>query len=421
MTSSECVQSPPDLMPACGLQSVTETERKFVTCNSRILFLIDYFHGTGGTERHLAHLVCNLCRESFQVTVVAFDLGTNPLIDAMREAGAEVLALSVDRVYTPKALLQAWRLFRLIRVRRIDIVQTYHQKADTFGAIVAHLAGVRHIVPSKRDTGELRSRAYQLISRVFRSWFDKVIVVADAVAEAIVASEGVDRSDIVRIYNGVDTEVFRPPTDDEVRRARNTLGLADEDFVVGMVANFRPEKTHDALFAATLEARRQIPRLKLLLVGDGPLFERYRAQYGHPGSAVDALFVGAVRDVHAYLHAMDVACLIPGSNEGFSNAVLEDMASGLPLVVSDVGGNAEAVSDGCNGFVIPPGDVGALARALVALHENAGMRREMGRQSRRLVEQQFSLERMWRAHVELYRSLRCGSVSSSKPIESARC
>ncbi len=69
-----------------------------MTSGARILFLIDFFHGTGGTERHLAHLVRNLCRESFQVTVVVFDLGANPLIDAMREAGAEVLELRVGRV-----------------------------------------------------------------------------------------------------------------------------------------------------------------------------------------------------------------------------------------------------------------------------------------------------------------------------------
>ena len=392
-----------------------------MTSGARILFLIDFFHGTGGTERHLAHLVRNLCRESFQVTVVVFDLGANPLIDAMRESGAEVLELPVGRIYTPKAMLQAWRLARLIRRRRIEIVQTYHQKSDTYGAIVAHLAGVRHIVPSKRDTGEIRSAAYKLISRMFRSWFDKVIVVADGVTEAIVASEGVDRSDVVRIYNGVDSEVFRPPAEDEIRRSREALGLAAEDFVVGMVANFRPEKNHDVLFAAALEAGRRIPRLKLLLVGDGPLCAHYRALYGDPSSGIDAVFAGAVQDVHACLHAVDVACLIPGSNEGFSNAVLEKMATGLPLVVTDVGGNAEAVSHGCNGFVIPPKDVGALVEALTTLHADAAMRREMGRESRRLVEEQFSLERMWRAHIELYRSLQCGMLPPAQEIETARC
>jgi glycosyltransferase involved in cell wall biosynthesis len=390
-----------------------------VTCCSRILFLIDYFHGTGGTERHLANLVCNLCHESFQVTVVAFDLGTNPLIEAMRLAGAEVFEFSVGRVYAPKAMLQAWRLFRLIRQRQFHVVQTYHQKSDTYGAIVARLAGVRYIIPSKRDTGELRSRAYQLVSRMCRSWYKKVIVVSEGVGDAIVKSEGVDRSNIVRIYNGVDVDAFRPPTGEDIRMARRMLGLATEDFVVGMVANFRPEKSHEVLFAAALEAGKHIPRLKLLLVGDGSLREHYQAQYGQSASGVDAVFVGAVSNVAASLHAMDLACLIPGSNEGFSNAVLEKMATGLPLVVSNVGGNAEAVCHGCNGFVIPPGDIGALAKSLLAMHRSTEMRLDMGRQSRRLVEERFSLERMWRAHVEVYRSFQCGTVTGAEAVERA--
>lgn len=387
----------------------------------RILFLIDYLHGTGGTERHLSLLVRNLCRESFEVSVVAFDLGENPLIDEMRQAGAEVIQLSLARIYTPNAMAQARRLFRLIRTRRIDIVQTYHQKADTFGAIVARFAGVRHIVSSRRDTGELKSPAYVHISRRIRSWFEKVIVVADGVGDAIVQLEGVDRADIVRIYNGVDADAFRPPTTAEAASARQALGFCDEDFVVGMVAHFRPEKSHAVLFAAAREARKQIPRLKLLLVGNGPLFAHYRAQHGQSAGSLDAVFVGAVPDVQRQLHAMDVGCLIPAANEGFSNAVLEKMATGLPLVVSDIGGNAEAVIDGRNGFVIPPNDVTALADALVALYAEPSRRREMGHESRRLVEERFSLEQMWHSHTDLYRSLSDGSVPPAVLTSAATC
>src|ERR1044071_549379 len=83
-----------------------------------ILFIIDFFHGTGGTEKHLSSLVCALSRKMFNVAVVVFDLGANPLIDDMRQAGASVIPLSVAHIYTPKAMIQAWRLFRLIRKNR---------------------------------------------------------------------------------------------------------------------------------------------------------------------------------------------------------------------------------------------------------------------------------------------------------------
>ena len=286
--------------------------------------MIDFFHGTGGAEKHLSSLVCALsAQKMFNVTVVVFDLGTNPLIDDMRQAGASVIHLSVARIYTPKAIIQAWRLFRLIRENHFDIVQTYHQKADTYGALVARMAGMRLILSSKRDTGELKSRAYIFLSRCMKSWFEKVIVVADSVGKAIVEREGVDRHDIVKIYNGVDAEAFRPPTAAQVAHAKKELGFKDSDFVVGMVANFRPEKNHDVFFAGAFAAKRQIPELKLLLVGGGPLSEHYKAQYGYPASGIETVFAGAVQYVQPYLHAMDVACLTPGANEGFSNAVLE--------------------------------------------------------------------------------------------------
>jgi glycosyltransferase involved in cell wall biosynthesis len=344
----------------------------------------------------------------FDVTVVVFDLGTNPLIDDMRRAGATVIHLPVARVYTPRAIVQAWRLIRLIRHERFDIVQSYHQKADTYGAIAARMASARHLLSSRRDTGELKSRPYVVLSRCIRSWFEKFIVVAEGVANAVVEREGINRDDIVTIYNGVDTEVFRPPGALEASRARQAAGFTEGDFVVGMVANFRPEKSHDVLFAGALEARRRIPELRLLLVGGGPLLERYRERYGHPASGIDAVFVGVAQNVQPYLHSMDVACLVPGSNEGFSNAVLEKMAAGLPLVVTDVGGNVEAVVDGRNGIVIPPNDAGALARAIVAMHADRDRRQAMGRESRRLAEERFSLERMWRSHEDLYRSLCVG-------------
>lgn len=386
-----------------------------------ILFVIDFFHATGGTEKHLSSLVCDLCQKMFNVTVVVFDLGTNPLIEDMRHAGASVIHLPLARIYTPNAIIQAWHLFHLIKERQIDIVQAFHSKADTYGVIVAHMSGVRHILSSKRDTGELKSRSYVFLSRCIRSWLERVIVVSEGVGNAIVERERISRDDIVKIYNGVDIEVFRPPAAAEMACAKEALGFGNRDFVVGMVANFRPEKNHDVLFAGALEAKRKIPGLKLLLVGGGPLFEHYKTRYGHPSSGVGAVFSGPSKRIQQYLHAMDVACLIPGANEGFSNAVLEKMATGLPLVVSDIGGNAEAVINGRNGIVIPPNDHCALARALVVMHADPVKRRAMGRDSRRLVEEQFSLDRMWHSYEELYHSLCESSERSVKLDRTADC
>ena len=370
-----------------------------------ILFIIDYFHRTGGTEKHLAQLIAGLPADAFRCSVVAFDLGANPLLAALRARGVPIISVPVGREYVLNAVLQAWRLSRLIRRNRYDIVQTFHQKADTYGALIARLSGVKHLISSKRDTGQLRKPWHFFLNRRLKSLFDAFIVVAEAVRVAVIANDRLPPSRITTIYNGVDIARFTVPSAQQRRDARTHLGFAAEDFVVGMVAGFRPEKNHDVFFAGLLQAAPSIPSLKVVAVGAGPLLGRFRERTAQTELGARTVFAGDVPEVLPCLWAMDVGCLTSGSNEGFSNAILEQMAVGLPMIVTDVGGNAEAVIDGENGRVIPPLDAAALSRALIDLHRNPARAAAMGRASRTRVEQRFSLERMCAEHIRLYRSL----------------
>lgn len=371
----------------------------------RVLYFIDYFHRTGGTERHLAHLVQLLPEQTFSCGIVAFDLGDNVLLDAVRARGIPVFHVPVGREYNFNGLRRAWQLWRLIREMKIDIVQTYHQKSDTYAAVIARLAGVKHIISSKRDTGELRKPLDVFFNRRLKGLFERVIVVADAVGKAVIANDGIDPARIVRIYNGVDARAFQPPTPEQVMNARQQLGFEPQDFVVGTVAGFRREKRYDVFFDGVQLAMRDIPNMKILAVGGGPLLQEFKERCAQQGLSDRVTFTGATHDVQHYMHAMDVGCLVPGSNEGFSNAVLEKMAMGLPLIVTDIGGNAEAVNDGDNGFVIPPNDANAFGAALVRMHADRSRRERMGRRSRELVEERFSLDSMWQTHERLYRSI----------------
>lgn len=369
-----------------------------------ILYIIDYFHRTGGTEKHLVDLVRHLPRDCFDSTVVVFDLGTNVLIDNMRSSGVSVIHLPLGRVYVLNAFLRAIELRRTIKAKAIDIVQTFQPKADSYGALVARVSGVKHIVCSKRDTGEFRSPWYVLLNRFLKHLFDRVIVVSDAVADAVVSKEGVRRDRICTIYNGVDTAKFAPPTREEAIRERRRWGLAADDFVVGMVAGFRPEKNYDAFFAGARKAMEVVPSLKVLAVGGGPLLEHFRAFCSDEALRSRVVFAGDISDVAGCLKAMDVACLTSNS-EGFSNAVVEKMAVGLPVVVTGVGGNREAVINEDNGIIVAPGDWEAVGKAIVALYGDAGKRVRMGRRSREIVEEKFSAERMYKSHEELYVAL----------------
>ncbi len=370
-----------------------------------ILYLIDYFHRTGGTEKHLAQLIAGLPTKEFCCSLLAFDLGENSLLDSLRAQGIPVIHLPVGREYVPHALLQAWRLSRLIRREKYDIVQTFHQKSDTYGALIAKLFGVKRLISSKRDIGQLRKPWHFFINRCLRSLFDAFIVVAEAVGAAVIISDHLPASRVVRIYNGVDTRRFSVPTPEQKHTARTRLGFTSEDFVVGMVARFRPEKNHDVFFEGLARALPSIASLKVVAVGAGPLLTETCQRIKLTDLGARTVFAGDVADVTPYLWAMDVGCLTSGSNEGFSNAIIEQMSTGLPMIVTDLGGSAEAVVDGEHGRVIPPLDPGALARVLVEMYADRAAAAGMGRAARRRVEERFSLERMCAEHAHLYHSL----------------
>jgi len=380
-----------------------------------ILFIIDYFHRTGGTENHLAQLIAGLPSELFHCSVVTFDLGVNPLLDGLRARGVPIINLPVGSEYVPNAAVQALRLRALIRRNRYDIVQTFHQKADTYGALIAHLSGFKRLVSSKRDTGELRKPRHVFVNRCLKSLFDAFIVVAHGVRVAVVASDRLPPSRVTTIYNGVDTTRFAVPSAAQQADARTRLGFAADDFVVGMVAGFRPEKNHDVFFAGLLQALPSIPSLKVLALGTGPLIAQFRERITRTELGSRTLLTGDVVDVLPCLWAMDVGCLTPGSNEGFSNAVIEQMAVGLPMIVTNVGGNAEAVIDGANGLVIPPLDAAALCRALITLHGDRARAASMGRASRARAEDRFSLQRMCAEHAKLYLALCQRPTRSATP------
>lgn len=377
--------------------------RDIPTRKLRVLYLIDYWGSPGGTERHLAYLLESLDRTRFECRVVVFNYLPNALAETARASGISIDHIPLARYYTPSGIKQALALLRYMRAHEIDIVQTFHFKSDVVGATVARLAGIRHVVSSKRDAADYKRTFHFLLNRLVRPLTERYIAVSRVVAEVIRKREGVPDSRISTIYNGVDLVRHVLPTADVRARARAALGFNDTHFVIGMSAWFRPEKDHGLLFGVFQRLLERTPSVRLLLVGGGPLLEHYRAFIqGQPGLADTIHFAGPVDDVRPFLHAMDVGCLIPSSNEGFSNSVLEKMAAGLPLVVTRIGGNAEAVVDGVTGFVIPPGASEQLENRLTRLHVDSPLRHSMSTAARKRVEEHFSLDRMIQQHETLY-------------------
>ena len=196
------------------------------------------------------------------------------------------------------------------------------------------------------------------------------------------------RSNLV-IYNGVDCEHWRPGTREQRALIRGALGLEPRDFVVGMCAVFRPEKNHLQLVEAIAMLRRRGIPARALLIGDGAMRAAIESRARSLGVAAEVLVTGFQQDVRPFVGACDTVALCSGSVETFSLAALEAMALGRPVVLPAVGGSAEMVRAGREGFLFPVGDDAALVDALASLAD-APLRARMGANARETVEARFS-------------------------------
>jgi glycosyltransferase involved in cell wall biosynthesis len=223
--------------------------------------------------------------------------------------------------------------------------------------------------------------------------------------------EGVESKQRAIIYNGVG---YGASTASRIE-TRQALDLAENVLVFVMVANFIPYKGHKDLISALAIARDELPyEWKLLLIGrDSGIEEELRTAACRANIDSHIRWLGAKRNPAPYLLAADVA-LLTSYEEGFSNAILEAMSVGLPLLVTDVGGNREAVVNDVTGIVVPPNAPEDLARAILRIAHNPQLREEMANAGRDRVEKHFSLDECARSYENLY--LRIES-SRSAPLQ----
>ena len=378
--------------------------------SARIVFIIgslDY----GGAERHLVQVLPDLAARGWDVSVFTL-AAPGEQSSVLRNRGITVAApprlgrRSSHVIYRGMRLIAAAlsSIAYLLR-HRPDVVHFFLPEAYLVGGLCALAVRPRCLVMSRRSRNFYQGRHPRLapIERFLHKRMSAVLgnsqpVVADLLAEGV----PVDRLGL--IHNGIDLLPFAAPMDrDSMRRS---LGITEGELVFVKVANLIPYKGHADLLEALAHAPLPVP-WRLVCVGrdDGTLVG-LRDLAGRLGLADKVIWAGLRSDVPALLAAADVGVLA-SHEEGFSNAVLEYMAAGLPSVVTDVGGNTEAVEDGVTGLVVPVRDGQALADALVRLVDPQ-LRRRMGQAAHARVAEDFSLHACTAAYDALYHSLLAG-------------
>jgi len=367
---------------------------------------------SGGTERHVLSLARRIDRSGFSLSLITTAGGGSLYPEFSAHLPVTILGDAARSRRFRKGPVEHLRtvatLSRLLLRERPDIVHAYLPAANVIGPIAARLSGVPRVIVSKRAMAEYKAH-YPLLRRVEplgNRLADVILVNSDAVRRDVERTEGHWAGKFRRIYNGVAPILPWMTEEKEAFRRREEIPV--DARVVLCVSNFYPYKGHGELVEA---AARIVPAFRnviFLMVGrDAGAMEATRAHVRERGIEGSVRFVGSRTDVPDLLRASDLF-VHPSREEGFSNAILEAMAAGLPVVACDVGGNPEAIVDGETGRLVPPRDPERFAGAMGELIADESKRKNFGEAGLRRSAERFSLDRMVGEMEALYESLARG-------------
>lgn len=374
-----------------------------------------YCFDVGGLENGVVNLINHMPRGAYRHVVISLTRVTDFRLRIKRD-DVEFVALDKPPGHAFWHYPQLYALFRRLRP---DIVHTRNLGALEV-VVPAWAAGVQVRVHGEhgRDVGDLdgASKKYQWVRRLYRPFVTYYIALSRDLEQYLSHKVGMSMTRIRQIYNGVDAERFKPA----LTRQRIPECPFDDPahWLVGTVGRMQTVKDQMTLARAFIRALELAPELKaslrLVMIGEGPL--RFEAQNLLELAGYGALvwLPGERSDVPEILQGLD-CFVLPSLAEGVSNTILEAMASGLPVIATDVGGNRELVEDGVSGALVPAGDAELMAKRMVAYALDQGLARAAGQAGRAIIDQRFSLQAMVAQYQSLYDQLLDAARRDDKP------
>jgi len=352
----------------------------------KITLLIDVLEDIkGGAERQIYELLKRINREKFDVSL--FVLHQRDVPAQIKETGIFIKCLGIKRIYGLGGICEGLRFLGFLKEECVDIVMTYHFSSDIWGAFWGHWAKVPVIVSNRRDVGFWRKSIHVLFYKLVNPLVKKVIANSNAVKNAIVKEEGLAIEKITVIYNGVDRERFEGSG---TLQKKQELGLPQNARIVGCVSNIKPLKGYKYLLEASSSVIKKNPLVHFLVIGEDEMNGILQKQAASLVLQGNVHFLGKRDDVPELLRIMDV-CVFPSLTEGMSNALLEYMAAGKPIVASAIPGNLDLIKDGINGILVPPKDAGALGEGIARFLEDRTLASRLGEAAYTTVAESFDV------------------------------
>lgn len=376
---------------------------------AHIIFRLD----VGGLENGVVNLINAMPPNEYRHAVICLTSATE-FKSRITRSDVEVISLNKGEGKDIGMYLRLWSVLRRIRP---CIVHT--RNLGTLDCVfTAVLAGVAYRVHGEhgREISDPRgeNRKNIRIRKICQRFVHRFVPMSADLEQWLVETIGISHSRIRQIYSGVDVTKFKQST-----TGRTPLPVPDfadgDHFVIGSVGRLDPIKGYSHLVRAFIKLLHSEPdaarRFRLVIIGEGPCRDEIETLLDENQARSFAWLPGARDDVCDLTGGFDVFVL-PSLGEGISNTILEAMATGLPVIASDVGGNPELIVNGMTGVLVPSEDPEALSAAISSYADNQALRRQHGNAGRERVEQRFSLTNMVKSYTDLYDDLARGGLSS---------
>jgi L-malate glycosyltransferase len=365
-----------------------------------VLLVLDQFPKTlGGGERIVLKLATLLPQYGYRVSILTFSAHAES--PALKSPPCPIYLLPLKRTYDFTALRAALDLRKFLKQQQVQIVQTFFESSDIWAGFVTKSMSLAKLIWSRRDMGILRTGKHHMAYRLMAGTPDAVFAVSEQVRQHCIQVDRINPARVQTIYNGLNLGDWDAPS-----TPTKTAG----ELLVTTVGNIRHVKGHDIFIKAAASVITHFPNVSFSIAGEvlePDYFAELHTLVHDLGLSDHFHFAGGITNLREHLSAADIFVL-PSRSEGFSNAIVEAMAASLPVVATNVGGNAEAVEDRVSGFIVPSEDPAALSAAILRLLSDPPQAKTMGAAGKRLAREKFTTEAMMNRITSTYRNLLSG-------------
>lgn len=359
-------------------------------------------NGFFGAERVMMELSNQLTSSKYLPFLGIISKASNSYLEIESEAKKKHLKIEIFQCKGKLDLKTISQIRRFIKHNRIDIIHTHGYKSNVYSLIATFNLNVKRIVTCHNWLGnEKKMRIYKNLDKFFLRGFGKVITVSDELMAEILQG-GISKDKVMVINNGVDIEKFQATG--HRPQVKKSLGLREDDRVIGTIGRLTLEKGHIYLLKAFAKVILEFPNIKLLIVGDGPLKEALQATSCRLQLKDKVIFAGMRDDIPEILSIMDVFVL-PSLTEGMPMALLEAMAARRAIIASKVGAIIKIIEHGVTGLIIEPADVSSMRDFIALLLQDTEKAKFLSEKAYEKVKSEFSARKMAEQYIQAYSSL----------------